>query len=108
VSLVPGCDSGAQLQRNSKKLGVLLMAYGSPDTLDDVEAYYTHIRGGRRPSPGLIEGLKERYALVGGKTPLSANSEATRQKLEERLNGDKPGESAVKPAREAIRRVFGV
>jgi ferrochelatase len=67
-------------------MGVLLMAYGSPDSLDDVEAYYTHIRGGRTPSAELIQELKERYQLVGGRTPLSAISEATRAGLEERLN----------------------
>ena len=65
--------------------GVLLMAYGTPDSLDDVEAYYTHIRGGRRPSNELIAELKERYALVGGRTPLSEISEATRVSLERRL-----------------------
>ena len=33
---------------------VLLMAYGSPDRLEDVEAYFTDIRGGRRPSPEAV------------------------------------------------------
>jgi ferrochelatase len=70
----------------SEAIGVLLMAYGSPDTLDDVEPYYTHIRGGRAPSPDLLEELKGRYALVGGRTPLSAISEETRTGLEQRLN----------------------
>jgi ferrochelatase len=51
---------------------VLLMAYGSPETAADVGAYYTHIRGGARPSEHLIKALEERYALVGGKTPLGA------------------------------------
>jgi ferrochelatase len=67
-------------------MGVLLMAYGSPDSLEDVEAYYTHIRGGRKPSPDLVEELKERYRRVGGRTPLSEISEATRQDLEAQLN----------------------
>jgi ferrochelatase len=67
-------------------MAVLLMAYGSPDTLDDVEPYYTHIRQGRKPSPELLAELKERYALVGGRTPLSEISEATRKGLEEKLN----------------------
>lgn len=67
--------------------GVLLMAYGTPDSLDDVEAYYTHIRGGRKPSAELIDELKQRYALVGGRTPLSEISEATRAGLETSLSG---------------------
>jgi len=50
--------------------GVLLMAYGSPATLDDVEAYYTHIRGGRPPSAAQVEALRERYRRIGGTSPL--------------------------------------
>jgi ferrochelatase len=50
--------------------GVLLMAYGTPATLDDVEAYYTHIRGGRTPAPELIADLRRRYDAIGGTSPL--------------------------------------
>ena len=50
--------------------GVLLMAYGTPATLDDVEAYYTHIRGGRTPAPELVADLRRRYAAIGGTSPL--------------------------------------
>jgi ferrochelatase len=46
------------------------MAYGSPATLDDVEAYYTHIRGGRTPSQEAIEELRSRYRQIGGTSPL--------------------------------------
>jgi protoporphyrin/coproporphyrin ferrochelatase len=73
----------------SDVMGVLLMAYGSPDRLEDVEAYYTHIRGGRRPAPELVEELKERYKTVGGRTPLSEISEATRSGLEAQLNSSR-------------------
>jgi protoporphyrin/coproporphyrin ferrochelatase len=69
-------------------IGVLLMAYGSPDTPEDIEPYYTHIRHGRVPPPGLLEELQERYRLVGGRTPLSDISEATRAELERRLNAE--------------------
>jgi ferrochelatase len=72
-------------------IGVLLMAYGSPDSLADVEAYYTDIRGGRKPSPERVEELRARYALVGGHTPLSAISEATRVGLERQLNPQSRG-----------------
>lgn len=75
--------------------GVLLMAYGTPRNLDEVEPYYTHIRGGRTPRPELIEELKERYRLVGGSTPLNEISEATRAALEERLNAQSPGSFRV-------------
>lgn len=46
------------------------MAYGSPDGEDGIEAYFTHIRGGRPPSPEALEHLRERYHAIGG-SPLS-------------------------------------
>jgi ferrochelatase len=49
---------------------VLLLAYGSPESLDQVEAYFTHIRGGRAPRPEAVEHLRRRYERVGGRTPL--------------------------------------
>ncbi|HEX8919649.1 MAG TPA: ferrochelatase [Chloroflexota bacterium] len=70
----------------SKTLGVLLMAYGTPDTLENVEPYYTHIRRGRTPAPELVEELRERYRLVGGTTPLLRITEETRKGLERQLN----------------------
>lgn len=50
--------------------GVLLMAYGTPDTAADVEPYFTHIRGGRTPSAEAVARLQRRYEIVGGRTPL--------------------------------------
>ena len=61
--------TGMSLSNNAPR-GVLLMAYGTPASLDDVEPYYTDIRRGRRPSPELLEELKDRYRTVGGRTPL--------------------------------------
>jgi protoporphyrin/coproporphyrin ferrochelatase len=46
------------------------MAYGSPRTEDDVEAYYTDIRGGRRPSGEALAELRQRYRAIGG-SPLT-------------------------------------
>ena len=45
------------------------MAYGNPRSDDDVEAYFTHIRGGRHPSPEALDELRGRYRAVGG-SPL--------------------------------------
>lgn len=50
--------------------GILLMAYGGPASLDQVETYYTHIRGGRRPSGGELNDLLNRYRAIGGASPL--------------------------------------
>lgn len=71
--------------------GVLLLAYGTPDTLDDVEPYYTHIRRGRPPTPEALENLRERYRLVGGRTPLSELTFAVRDGVQARLDAQAPG-----------------
>jgi len=60
---------------------VLLMAYGSPDRLDQVEAYYTDIRRGNPPSPELLEELLDRYRAIGGGSPLSRIVETQRAAL---------------------------
>jgi ferrochelatase len=70
------------------EIAVLLMAYGSPETLDDVEAYYTHIRGGRKPSPEALAELKERYRRIGGRSPLLDITYAQAQALEQALNAN--------------------
>ena len=64
---------------------VLLMAYGSPDSLDQVEAYYTDIRRGSPPPPHLLEELVARYRAIGGGSPLSRIVEAQRAALEQEL-----------------------
>ena len=74
-----------------RSIGVLLMAYGTPDSLQNVEPYYTHIRGGRKPAPELVEALRQRYRLVGGTTPLLAITRATRDRLERHLNRGQEG-----------------
>lgn len=60
---------------------VLLMAYGSPDTLDQVEVYYTDIRRGSPPPPHLLEELIGRYRAIGGGSPLSRIVERQRAAL---------------------------
>jgi ferrochelatase len=64
---------------------VLLMAYGSPDRLDQVEAYYTDIRRGSPPAPHQLEELLGRYRAIGGGSPLSRIVEEQRAALESEL-----------------------
>ena len=70
---------------------VVLMAYGSPERLADVPAYYADIRGGRPIPPELMEDLVERYRRLGIEdgSPLNAITEETRASLERAL-GDVP------------------
>ena len=65
--------------------GVIVMAYGGPSSLDQVEPYYTHIRGGRKPSPGQLEDLVSRYRAIGGSSPLLGITERQAAGLERAL-----------------------
>ncbi len=69
-------------------IGVLLMSYGSPDSLDEVEAYYTDIRHGRKPSQEEVANLKERYQAIGGKSPLLEITKRQAIALEAKLKGE--------------------
>lgn len=70
--------------------GVLLMAYGTPRDLDEVEPYYTDIRGGRAPTPAALDNLRERYRKVGGKTPLFELTRDVAAGLQRRLDRAEP------------------
>jgi len=76
----------------STPTGVLLLAYGSPETPDQVEPYFRHIRGGRTPSPEAVEHLRHRYELIGGRTPLLAITTDTARGLQAALDQRAPGE----------------
>jgi ferrochelatase len=66
---------------------VILMAYGSPERLADVPAYYADIRGGRPIAPENLEDLVARYRALGieDSNPLNAITEATRAALKDEL-----------------------
>ena len=66
---------------------VILMAYGSPERLVDVPAYYADIRGGRPIAPENLADLVERYRRLGieDSSPLNAITEQTRAALEQEL-----------------------
>jgi ferrochelatase len=66
---------------------VVLMAYGSPERLADVAAYYADIRGGRPIAPEQLDDLVDRYRLLGVEehNPLNAITERTRAALEREL-----------------------
>lgn len=66
--------------------GLLVMAYGTPYKEEDIERYYTHIRGGRKPAPEHLEDLCQRYAAIGGISPLAKATEAQAEALCTRLN----------------------
>lgn len=69
-----------------QKVGLLVMAYGTPYKEEDIEPYYTHIRRGRPPAPEQLEDLKNRYEAIGGISPLATITDDQARALGERLN----------------------
>ena len=59
---------------SSSSVGLLVMHYGTPASMEDVEAYYSHIRRGRPPAPEDLADLVGRYRAIGGPSPLTATS----------------------------------
>ena len=77
----------------SDAIGVLVMAYGMASGPEDIERYYTDIRGGRPPSSEHLKELEDRYAAIGNVFPLLDTTRAQAEGLVERLNasgGDGP------------------
>ena len=66
--------------------GVLLLAHGGPDSLDDVAPFLANIRGGRPTPPQLVEEVRERYRLIGGRSPLLEISRRQAAALQRELN----------------------
>ena len=72
----------------AERVAVVLMAYGTPRTPEEIEPYYTDIRRGRPPTPELLAELTERYAAIGGLSPLAEITEAQRDALAAALDLD--------------------
>jgi protoporphyrin/coproporphyrin ferrochelatase len=77
------------------RLGVVVMAYGTPASPADIEAYYTHIRGGRPPTPEQLADLARRYEAIGGISPLAERTESQRAALHAALEERVPGRCRV-------------
>jgi len=77
-------------------IGVLVMAYGTASGPDDIERYYTDIRGGRTPSPEHLAELQDRYAAIGNVFPLLDTTRAQAEGIVERLNADTGGSNAFR------------
>lgn len=69
-----------------KKMGLLVMAYGTPYKEEDIERYYTHIRHGRKPTDEMLEDLRSRYKAIGGISPLAKITEDQAFGLQDHLN----------------------
>ncbi|MEN8197705.1 MAG: ferrochelatase, partial [Pseudomonadota bacterium] len=67
------------------KTAVILLAYGGPDSLDDIPAYLDDIRGGRPTPKSLIDDITDRYRLIGGRSPLLAITRRVANRLQARI-----------------------
>ncbi|MGI8984822.1 MAG: ferrochelatase [Acidimicrobiales bacterium] len=76
-------------------VGVVVMAYGTPAGPADVEAYYTHVRRGRPPTPELLADLVRRYDAIGGVSPLAGRTRAQASVLDAELGRRAPGRFRV-------------
>ncbi|MBH5318222.1 ferrochelatase [Paenibacillus sp. GSMTC-2017] len=77
----------------TSKIGVLVMSYGTPESMSDVETYYTHIRRGHPPTTEQLTELTDRYdAIVGGVFPLRENTNGQVAGLQDKLEQLAPGQ----------------
>src|SRR5215208_8122198 len=74
------------MSESHNAIAVLLMAMGGPDCLENVEPFLLDVRGGRPTPPELVEEIRERYRLTGGKSPAVGITQDLARKLEQRLN----------------------
>ena len=72
------------------KLGVLLMAHGTPASLDEMPEYLRLVRGGRPPTAELVAEMRHNYSAIGGRSPLTDITMAQADTLRTRLGSDVP------------------
>jgi protoporphyrin/coproporphyrin ferrochelatase len=81
---------------DTDRVGVVVMAYGTPATPDDIPAYYTHIRRGRPPTDEQLADLTARYEAIGGISPLAERTGAQLTAIAAELDSAEPGRFAVR------------
>ena len=67
-------------------IGVLVMAYGGPDNLEEVEPYLMDVRGYRATAPEIVHEVRERYREIGGRSPIRERTQAQADALQKVLN----------------------
>jgi ferrochelatase len=61
--------------------GLVVIAHGTVDSLDDIPAFLTNIRRGHAPPQELVDEVTRRYRAIGGKSPLNDTTRAVAEKL---------------------------
>lgn len=78
-------------------IGLLVMAYGGPNKIDEVEPYLLDVRGYRPTSQEIIHEVRERYREIGGRSPLLERTQAQARALEAALSANCKGRSETCP-----------
>ena len=76
------------ISASSAPIGVLLMAYGGPASLDDLPGYLADIRSGRPTPKAVVEEIGHNYSLIGGKSPLLEITRRQGEAVETLLNAN--------------------
>lgn len=71
-------------------IGVLVMAYGGPQNLDEVEPYLMDVRGQRPTAPEIVDEVRQRYREIGGGSPILERTRSQAHALEQALNAEAP------------------
>ena len=97
-SVVPGSAERRSVVPGSaeRPVGVLVMAHGTPSTLEGIEPFYTAIRHGRPPTPELLDALVGRYQAIGGTSPLTERTRAQVDGVAAALEAGAPGRFVVR------------
>ena len=103
-----------------RKTGVLLMAHGTPSSVDEMPEYLRLVRGGRPASPELVAEMQHNYTAIGGRSPLTDITLAQAAALRARLGGGIPvsvgmrnwrpfiKDALAELAASGVRRVIGI
>src|ERR671924_1102629 len=74
------------MESSSSMIGLLVMAYGGPDNLEQVEPYLMDVRGYRATAPEIVHEVRERYREIGGRSPILQRTQAQANAIEAVLN----------------------
>ena len=67
-------------------IGVLVMAYGGPGSLEEVEPYLMDVRGYRATASEIVQEVRERYRDIGGRSPILERTQAQADAIQSALN----------------------
>ena len=88
------------------RIGVLLMAHGTPDSLDEMPEYLRLVRGGRPASDELVAEMRENYHAIGGRSPLTEITNAQAEALRAQLGPAIPVAAGMRNWRPFIREAL--